>query len=97
MTMEGVASVRVIEGTSYTNSYGMLMGGMATGVVKNSHCGGNILLEYNIEDENYKGVSLNAENYFDYISGTQMTADEAKTAGCGYISSINSTPVYSTK
>ena len=97
MTMEGVASVRVINGTSYTNSFGMLMGGMATGVVKNSHCGGSILLEYDIEDEGYKGVSLNAENYFDYISGTQMTADEAKAAGCGYISSINATPIYSTK
>ena len=97
MTMEGVASVRVIDGASYTNSFGMLMGGMATGVVKNSHCGGSILLEYDIEDEGYKGVSLNAENYFDYISGTQMTADEAKAAGCGYISSINATPIYSTK
>ena len=97
MTMEGVASVRVINGTSYTNSFGMLMGGMATGVVKNSHCGGSILLEYDTEDEGYKGVTLNKDNYFDYISGTQMTADEAKAAGCGYISSIDATPVYSTK
>ena len=97
MTMEGVASVRVIDGTSYTNSFGMLMGGMATGVVKNSHCGGRILTYYDTEDEEYKGVTLNADNYFDYISGTQMTAEAAKAAGCGYISSIDATPVYSTK
>ena len=97
MTMEGVASVREVNGTTFTNSFGMLMGGMAVGKVSNSHCGGSILLEYDTEDEIYEGVTLNKDNYFDYISGTQMTADEAKTANCGYISSIDATPVFSTK
>ena len=96
MYMDNVPSVRDISGTLYTNSCGLIAGGIIENVIKDSHCGGRILTYYDTEDEEYKGVVLNADNYFDYIYGAATTAEAAKAAGCGYISSIDATPVYST-
>lgn len=75
----------------------MIAGGIVENVIKDSHCGGRILTYYDTEDETYKGVTLNKDNYFDYIYGAATTAEAANDAGCGYISSIDATPVYSTK
>ena len=75
----------------------MIAGGIVENIIKDSHCGGRLLTYYDTEDEEYKGVTLNADNYFDYIYGAATTAEAANDAGCGYISSIDATPVYSTK
>ena len=41
----------------------------ATVTATNCNLGGELLGEYNIEDETYKTTTLTAENYFDYIFG----------------------------
>ena len=97
MTLEEVPSVREVSGTTYTNSFGMILGGLSVGKVTNSHCGGRIYDEYDTENDKYKGKTLSAENYFKYIAGVDITADEAKAANCGYISNINATPTFSSK
>ncbi len=94
MYMDDVPSVRDISGTLYTNSFGMIGGGILENVIKDSHCGGRILTYYDTEDEIYKGVTLNKDNYFDYIYGAATTSEVAKAANCGYISSIDATPVF---
>ena len=65
--------------------------------ITNSHCGGRIYDEYDIENEEFISKVLNANNYFKYICAVPVTAEEAKAANCGYISSIDATPTYSTK
>ncbi len=97
MYMDQVPSVREVEGTVYTNSFGMITGSPHMSAITNSHCGGRIYDEYDIENEKYIGKTLNAENYFKYICSVPVTAEEAKAANCGYISSIDATPTFSSK
>lgn len=75
----------------------MIAGGIVENVIKDSHCGGRLLTYYDTEDEEYKGTTLSADNYYEYFCSVPVTAEAAKAAGCGYISSIDATPVYSTK
>ena len=81
----------------YGNIFGMIQGAATTDVISNCHCGGNIYKEYDEEDEGYKATPVTTANYFEYLIGAPMTADEAKAAGCGYISSISAAPVYATE
>ena len=81
----------------YGNIFGMIQGASTTDVISNCHCGGNIYREYDEEDEGYKALPISASNYFEYLIGAPMTAADAKAAGCGYISSIDATPVYVTE
>ena len=97
MYMDQVPSVREIDGTVYTNSFGMITGSPHMSAITNSHCGGRIYDEYDIENEEFISKVLNAENYFKYICSVPVTADEAKAANCGYISSIDATPTFSSK
>lgn len=97
MYMDQVPSVREIKGTVYTNSFGMITGSPHMSAITNSHCGGRIYDEYDVENEKFISKTLNAENYFKYICSVPVTAEEAKAANCGYISSIDATPTFSSK
>ena len=97
MYMDQVPSERVIGSTTYSNAFGMITGSPHMSAITNSHCGGRIYDEYDIENEEFVSKTLNAENYFKYICAVPVTAEEAKAANCGYISSIDATPTYSTK
>ena len=97
MYMDQVPSERVIKDKTYSNAFGMITGSPHMSAITNSHCGGRIYDEYDIENEEFISKVLNANNYFKYICAIPVTAEEAKAANCGYISSIDATPTYSTK
>lgn len=97
MYMDQVPSERVIKDKTYSNAFGMITGSPHMSAITNSHCGGRIYDEYYIELDEFLSKALNAENYFKYICAAAVTAEEAKAANCGYISSIDATPAYSTK
>ena len=94
MYMDQVPSVREVDGTVYTNSFGMITGSPHMSAITNSHCGGHIYDEYDIENEEYIGRTISVKNYFNNICSVPVTAAEAKAAGCGYISSIDATPTF---
>ena len=97
MYMDQVPSERVIKDKTYSNAFGMITGSPHMSAITNSHCGGRIYDEYDVENDEFISKVLNAENYFKYICAAAVTAEEAKAANCGYISSIDATPTFSSK
>ncbi|MBR0339605.1 MAG: hypothetical protein IIX40_05355, partial [Alistipes sp.] len=97
MYMDQVPGERVIEDTTYSNAFGMITGSPHMSAITNSHCGGRIYDEYDIELDEFLSKTISVNNYFKYICAIPVTAEEAKAANCGYISSIDATPAYSTK
>ena len=60
------------------DNVGMIMGAARTeGTVVASNCqlGGTMLGDYNVEDEEYKKIALDASNYFNYIYGSGEKTD----------------------
>ena len=55
----------------------------------NCHSGGTICV-----DESAGEIDLSLNNWYNYISAYDMTYDAAKSANCGYISSIDAIPVF---
>ena len=55
----------------------------------NSHSGGTICV-----DESAGKIDLSFNNWYNYISAYDMTYDAAKSANCGYISSIDAIPAF---
>ena len=75
---------------SKSNNVGMLMGipyAEATKATK-SQVGGIFVGAYNIEDESYKTITLDASNYFKYMYSTEIEQSVAEADECSYISSI---------
>ena len=55
----------------------------------NCHSGGTICV-----DESAGKIDLSFDNWYNYISAYDMTYDAAKSANCGYISSIDAIPAF---
>ena len=90
--------------STYTNSVGAIVGTIGSTTLTNCHIGGEIVTSLvDITDEE-SGITqsnvalpgvLTVNNYAAYLSGDHtFTAAAAKEQTCGYISSINATPVY---
>ena len=65
-----------------------------TTTATNCKVGGTITGEYNIEDEEYKIITLTAENYFNYIYGSGESTDWIDTEnydGCTLLEAKPST------
>ena len=81
----GTTSVNLVGAKSYCtinalgcDNVGMIMGAArAEGTVVASNCqlGGTMLGDYNVEDEEYKKIALDASNYFNYIYGSGEKTD----------------------
>lgn len=81
----GNATANLVDAKSYCtinalgcDNVGMIMGAVRTeGTVVASNCqlGGAMLGEYNVEDEEYKKIALDASNYFNYIYGSGEKTD----------------------
>ena len=81
----GTTSVNLVDAKAYCNinalgcdNVGMIMGAArAEGTVVASNCqlGGAMLGDYNVEDEEYKKIALDASNYFNYIYGSGEKTD----------------------
>lgn len=81
----GNATANLVDAKSYCtinalgcDNVGMIMGAARTeGTVVASNCqlGGAMLGEYNVEDEEYKKIALDASNYFNYIYGSGEKTD----------------------
>ena len=75
---------------SKSKNVGMLMGipyAEATKATK-SQVGGTFVGAYDIEDEEYKTVTLDASNYFKYMYSTEIEQSVAAADECTYVSSI---------
>ena len=75
---------------SKSKNVGMLMGipyAEATKATK-SQVGGTFVGAYDIEDEEYKTVTLDASNYFKYMYSTEIEQSVAAADECSYVSSI---------
>ena len=76
------------------NTYGMIVGTNIATTHTDCHCGGKIFTGVDEETEEDIFIDIKANNYYEYmVGGVALTAEEAIAAGCGYISSINATPV----
>ena len=73
-----------------SQNVGMLMGIPYADATKASNCqvGGTIVGEYNIEDESYKTIVLDASNYFKYMYSSEIDQSVAEADGCSYISQV---------
>ncbi len=84
------------------NAIGGIVGSVTSANLSHCHIGGHIRLTESTEEDAggeevkiYTPGALSAENYFQYLSGAHtFTAAEAKAQNCGYISTIDATPVY---
>ena len=71
-----------------------LIGGENNTFTKNCHVGGTIYDKYDQVLDVVTPTPISRSNYFQYINGAQtMDAETAKANGCGYISSIDATPI----
>ena len=86
--LNAVVHCKVQGGTS--KNVGMLMGipyADATKATK-SQVGGTLVGEYNIEDEEYKTITLDGSNYYKYLYSNEIEQSVAVADECSYVSSI---------
>ena len=73
-----------------SKNVGMVMGIPYDEATKASNCqvGGTFVGAYDIEDEEFKTISLDASNYFKYMYSSEISQETAEADQCSYVSSI---------
>ena len=84
----GAIACSINGGTS--QNVGMVMGIPYAEATKVSNCqvGGTFVGAYDIEDEEFKTISLDASNYFKYMYSSEISQETAEADQCSYVSSI---------
>ena len=83
------------DGTTLYTGVGFITGGVRSAELIASNCkvGGQIIGEYNIEDEEYKTYTLDGSNFYNYIYGSGETTDWTGTDNYDGCSVLTAKPV----